>query len=142
MTTMILRIPIPIRSWIVHGTRLVTSYGQMAPPLAHRSVGRYGPWPAVEEPGPNIRDAIPPSSFEGHDEFEKRTKFIKSARNGARWVLRGRRGMSDWRSKVLFSHWLTLVLGGETLVERAKIDHHSLMKAVADLFHLVAGRNL
>jgi len=27
---------------------------------------------------------------------------------------------------------LTLVLGGETLVERAKIDYHSLMKAVAD----------
>ena len=35
-----------------------------------------------------------------------------------------------------------LALGGETLVERAKIDHHSLMKAVADLFRLVAGRNL
>jgi len=44
-------------------------------------------------------------------------------------------------AKVLFSAQLTLVLGGEMLVERAKIDYHSLMKAVA-ISSSRRGRNL
>src|ERR1019366_3355159 len=37
---------------------------------------------------------------------------------------------------------LTFALASETLVERAEIDHHSLMSSGADLFNLVARRHL
>src|SRR5450631_524223 len=37
---------------------------------------------------------------------------------------------------------LALAFFGKALVERTKIDHHSLMSSAADLFHLVARRHL
>src|SRR4051812_38757005 len=37
---------------------------------------------------------------------------------------------------------LALAFSGKALVERTKIDHHSLMRSAADLFHLVARRHL
>jgi hypothetical protein len=37
---------------------------------------------------------------------------------------------------------LALAFFGKALVERTKIDHHALMSSAADLFHLVARRDL
>src|SRR5258708_34012604 len=45
-------------------------------------------------------------------------------------------GLYNWTARLAFAFL------GKALVERMKIDHHSLMRSAADLFHLVARRHL
>jgi hypothetical protein len=47
-----------------------------------RSVGRYRPHRRARNRRRNIRDAIPPPSFEGHDQFKKTHENYQSARKG------------------------------------------------------------
>jgi hypothetical protein len=56
--------------------------------------------------GRNIRDAIPPPSFEGHDEFKKTHEIYQSARKGrvGHCAVDAQYPDESWKPKILFWH--------------------------------------